>query len=73
MRSFMKGVGRSIVYEEYLVTWNQVKNLVDKMFEDHEEKVCMGDIERAVKQAWLILYDDMARKYREAENERRDG
>ena len=72
MRSFMKGVGRSIVYEEYLVTWNQVKNLVDKMFEDHEEKVCMGDIERAVKQAWLILYDDMARKYREAENERRN-
>ena len=60
------------MYEEYLVTWNQVKNLVDKMFEDHEEKVAMGDIERAVKQAWLILYDDMARKYREAENERRN-
>lgn len=48
---------------DYSVTWNQVKNLVDKMIENHDEKIAMGTVERAVKQAWDILYDNMCRRY----------
>ena len=49
--------------EDYSVTWNEVKNLVDKLIEDHDEKIAMGDIERAVKHAWDILFDNMYRMY----------
>ena len=48
---------------DYSITWNEVKNLVDKLIENHDEKMAMGDVERAVKQAWNILYEDMRKKY----------
>lgn len=48
---------------DYSVTWNQVKNLVNVMIEDHNEKVAMADIIRAVNQAWIILYDNLHEKY----------
>ena len=48
---------------DYSVTWNQVKEIVDKLIEDSDEKMAMGDIERTVKKAWDILYDDMSRRY----------
>ena len=51
--------------EDYSVTWNEVKNLVDKFIEDHDEKMSMGDIEREVRHAWNILYDDLCRKHGE--------
>ncbi len=49
--------------QDYSVTWNQVKNLVDEMIEDHDEKVAMADIVRAVNQAWGILHDNLDKKY----------
>lgn len=52
-----------MMVQDYSVTWNEVKNLVDKLIENHDEKVAMGDIERAVKKAWNILYEDMCKKY----------
>ena len=48
---------------DYSVTWNEVKNLVDKLIEDHDEKIAMCIVKRAVEQAWDILYDNMCRKY----------
>ena len=48
---------------DYSVTWNQVKNLVDEMIEDHDKKVAMADINHAVNQAWDILYDNLYEKY----------
>lgn len=48
---------------DYSVTWNQVKEIVDKLFEDGDVKMAMGDIKRAVNKAWDILYDDMSRRY----------
>ena len=48
---------------DYSVTWNQVKNLVDEMIEDHDEKVAMADIVHAVDQAWDILCDNLDKKY----------
>ena len=48
---------------DYSVTWNQVKEIVDKLFEDGDVKMSMGDIKRAVNKAWDILYDDMSRRY----------
>jgi hypothetical protein len=48
---------------DYSVTWNQVKNLVNVMIEDHNKKVAMADINRAVNQAWIILYDNLHEKY----------
>lgn len=49
----------------YSVTWNQVKEIVDKLIEDGDEKMAMGDIQRAVEKAWDILCDDMSRRYGE--------
>ena len=48
---------------DYSVTWNEVKNLVDKLIENHDKKMAMGDIEREVRHAWKILYDNLCRKY----------
>ncbi len=48
--------------EDYSVTWNQLKGLLDKLFEDGDAKMAMGDIQRAVKKAWDILYDDMRKR-----------
>lgn len=50
-------------YHDYSVTWNQVKYLVDKLIDNHDERMAMGDIERKVKQAWNILYDDLRKMY----------
>lgn len=48
---------------DYSVTWNEVKNLVDKLIENHDEKTAMYTIERAVQQAWNILFDKMREEY----------
>jgi len=50
-------------YHDYSVTWNQVKGIVDKLIDNHDERMAMGDIERKVKQAWNILYDDLCKMY----------
>ena len=44
---------------DYSVTWNQVKAIVDILLENHDERVPMRDIESAVEQAWVILFDGM--------------
>ena len=48
--------------EDYSVTWNEVKCIVDKLL-DGDKLMCMGDVERAVEQAWKIIFDDRCRKY----------
>ena len=53
----------SSAYHDYSVTWNQVKGIVDKLIENHDEQMAMGDIERKVKQAWNILDDDLRKMY----------
>jgi len=49
--------------EDYSVSWNEVKNLVDEFIKDHDEKGSMYDIECAVKKAWKTLYADLRKKY----------
>lgn len=48
---------------DYSVTWNQVKNLVDEMIENHDEKVAMADINNAVGRAWNILFETLYEKH----------
>lgn len=48
--------------EDYSVTWNEVKGIVDKLL-DGDERICMGDVERAIDKAWDIIYDDRCVKY----------
>ena len=48
---------------DYSVSWNEVKSLVDKLIENHDEKMAMGDIDRAVTHAWEILFDGLDKKY----------
>lgn len=50
------------MYQDYSVTWNEVKGIVDKLL-DGDELMAMGDVQRAVKQAWDIIFDDRNRKY----------
>lgn len=61
-----KGWKAEMKVGDYCVTWNEVNNLVDKFIEDHDAKIAMGDIEREVRHAWDILYDNLCRKYGEA-------
>ena len=49
--------------EDYSVTWNEVKGIVDKFIDDGDEKMSMGEIESAVKKAWEVIFDDRCRKY----------
>ena len=49
--------------EDFSVTWNEVKGLVDKFIDDENEKMSMGEIEFAVKKAWKVIFDDRCRKY----------
>ena len=49
--------------EDYSVTWNEVKGIVDKFIDDGDEKMSMGEIESAVKKAWNVIFDDRCRKY----------
>ena len=49
--------------EDYSVTWNEVKGIVDKFIDDGDEKMPMGEIESAVKKAWKVIFDDRCRKY----------
>ena len=48
--------------EDYSVTWNEVKGIVDKLI-DGDEQMSMGNVERAVRHAWDIIYDDRCRRY----------
>lgn len=48
--------------QDYSVTWNEVKGIVDKLL-DGDEAMAMGDVERAVRQAWKIIFDDRNKKY----------
>lgn len=48
--------------EDYSVTWDEVKGIVDKIL-DGNEPMAMGDVQRAVRQAWDIIFDDRQRKY----------
>ena len=48
--------------EDYSVTWNEVKGIVDKLL-DGDERMCMGDVKRAIDKAWDIIYDDRCVKY----------
>lgn len=50
------------MYQDYSVTWNEVKGIVDKLL-DGDELMAMGDVQRAVKQAWNIIFDDRCRMY----------
>lgn len=50
------------MYQDYSVTWNEVKGIVDKLL-DGDELMAMGDVQRAVKQAWDIIFDDRCRRY----------
>ena len=49
--------------EDYSVTWNEVKGIVDKFIDDGDEKMSRGEIESAVKKAWKVIFDDRCRKY----------
>lgn len=49
--------------EDFSVTWNEVKEIVDKFIDDGDEKMSMGEIESAVKKAWKVIFDDRCRKY----------
>ena len=49
--------------EDYSVTWNEVKGIVDKFIDDGDEKMAMGDIEAAIRKAWKVIFDDRCRKY----------
>ena len=48
--------------EDYSVTWSEVIGIVDKLIE-RDEPMSMGEIKRAVKKAWEIIFDDRCRKY----------
>ena len=48
--------------EDYSVTWSEVVGIVDKLIE-RNEPMSMGDIERAVGKAWIIIFDDRCKKY----------
>lgn len=50
-------------YHDYSVTWNQVKSIVDKLIDDHDKRMAMGDIEHEVHNAWAILYHDLKEYY----------
>ena len=50
--------------EDFSVTWNEVKGIVDKFIDDGDEKMSMGEIESAVKKAWKVIFDDRCRKYK---------
>lgn len=49
--------------EDYSVTWNEVKGIVDKFIDDPDEKMSMGEIESAVRKAWKVIFDDRCRRY----------
>lgn len=49
--------------EDYSVTWNEVKGIVDKFIDDSDEKMSMGEIESAVENAWEVIFYDRCRKY----------
>lgn len=49
--------------EDYSVTWNEVKGIVDKFIDDGDEKMSMGEVESAVRKAWKVIFDDRCRKY----------
>ena len=49
--------------EDYSVTWNEVKGIVDKFIDDGDKKMSMGEIESAVKKAWKVIFDERCRKY----------
>ena len=49
--------------EDYSVTWNEVKGIVDKFIDDGNEKMSMGEVESAVRKAWKVIFDDRCRKY----------
>lgn len=50
-------------YHDYSVTWNQVKSIVDKLIDDHDKRMAMGDIKQEVNNAWAILYHDLKEYY----------
>ena len=58
-------------YDDYSVTWKEVKRIVDKML-DGEKKVAMCDINHAIQTAWNKLYIELRMKYKRAEQEKRD-
>lgn len=49
--------------EDYSVTWNEVKGIVDKFIDDPDKKRSMGEIESAVRKAWKVIFDDRCRRY----------
>ena len=48
--------------EDYSVTWSEVIGIVDKLIE-RNEPMSMGEIDRAVRKAWEIIFDDRCKKY----------
>ena len=48
--------------EDYSVTWSEVIGIVDKLIE-RNEPMSMGEIERAIRNAWKIIFDDRCKKY----------
>ena len=57
--------------EDYSVTWNEVKNIVDSLL-DGNKKVPMGEINTAVDIAWERLYLNQKMKYKRAEMEQQN-
>lgn len=54
---------KEFLSHDYSVTWNQVKSVVDKLIDDHDKRMAMGDIEHEVHNAWAILYHDLKEYY----------
>lgn len=48
--------------EDFSVTWDEVIEIVDKLV-DRNEPMSMGEIESAVRKAWIIIFDNRCKKY----------
>ena len=48
--------------EDFSVTWNEVIEIVDKLIE-RNIPISMGEVEKAIRQAWSIIFDDRCKKY----------
>lgn len=60
-----------MIGDDYSVTWNEVKRIVDGLI-DGDKKVAMGDINRAIDEAWSQIYTQKRTLYRNVESEKRN-